>query len=69
MNPPFFLVWCEDGGEPRIKHASITRAENEAQRLAEENPGKKFVVMVPSARFSVRRVNVERFDIETEIPF
>jgi hypothetical protein len=67
--PPYWLVWCEDGGVPRFKHESQHAAECEAQRLAENNPGRSFTVLAPASRFSVRRVNVERFDPEIEIPF
>jgi hypothetical protein len=66
---PFFLVWNEDGFPPRCKHPTCEQAENEAERLANAHPGKQFCVLVPVSRFSVRRVNVERFDLDTQIPF
>lgn len=71
MNPPspFWLVWRENGGAPRVQHATQARAENEAQRLAEQHLGSRFIVLAPVARFSVQRVTVERFDPELEIPF
>lgn len=68
--PPFYLVWCEDGGEPRKKHKHIGSAEAEAERLARNNPGKSFCVMTCVARFTERRVSVERFNpLASEIPF
>lgn len=65
---PFWLVWCEDGGEPRQKHSCAVSAEIEAERLARANPGKSFCVLAPTARFTERRVTVERFDL-LDVPF
>ena len=67
--PPFWLVWCEDGGEPRCKHESQFAAEQEATRLANANPGKRFCVLPCVARYSIQRVNVERFEPEFQVPF
>ena len=66
---PFYLVWNEDGGVPRVKHPTQHSAENEAERLAQQYPGQRFVVLEPVSRFSVRRVNVERFQSTAEVPF
>lgn len=69
-SPPFYLVWCEDGSAPRVKHVTVTRAEGEADRLAREHPGKSFVVLAPLARFTKRELELERFDPSLdEIPF
>ncbi len=68
MEPtPFWLVWCEDGGEPRVKHDSERDAEREAERLARANPGKSFCVLACRARFTETRLHVERF--ADELPF
>jgi hypothetical protein len=68
--PPFYLVWCENGGEPRQKHDTLQSAEREAERLAKVHPGMPFCVMLPVARFTERRVTVERFDVlDTDVPF
>lgn len=68
--PPFYLVWNEDGFAPRFKHSSVTAAENEAERLATANPGQVFYVLIPSCRAVERRVTFERFDVlAPEIPF
>jgi hypothetical protein len=69
-NPPFWIVWNENGGPPRVKHATQQQAEAEAQRLAEAHPGDSFCVLPCASRFSVRRVNIERFEFDTlEVPF
>ena len=68
--PPFYLVWNEDGYPPRHKHATLTCAENEAERLAAAHPGKTFYVLIPSCRAVEKRVAIERFDVfAPEIPF
>lgn len=68
--PPFYPVWNEDGFPPRHKHQSPTSAENEAERLAAQNPGKVFYVLIPSCRAVEKRVTFERFDVNAaEIPF
>lgn len=68
MEPPFWLVWCEDGGEPRVKHDHRGSAEGEARRLAAAHPGKRFCVLPCLGRFSVNNVLVETFDADA-IPF
>ena len=69
-DPPFYLVWRENGIAPRRKHMTITAAENEAERLAKASPGTAFFVLIPSCRTVERRVTVERFDVNaSEVPF
>lgn len=67
--PPFYLVWCEGGGAPRFKHGDPMDAEQEASRLAKENPGRSFVVLAPVVRITAQSVTVERFDPDAYIPF
>ena len=67
--PPFWLVWCEDGGAPRVKHTDPMMAEQEATRLAKEYPGSSFTVLAPIARISFQQVRVERFDPDAYVPF
>ena len=51
-NAPFFwIVWCEGGGNPTVKHADYDRAKREAQRLARANPGRRFVVLAAAIAF------------------
>lgn len=42
---PFWLVWNPAGSPPRMKHATLERAESEAGRLARSNPGQEFFVL------------------------
>lgn len=37
-NVPFWLVWCENGGEPRVKHKTPHQAEAEAERFGQSKP-------------------------------
>jgi hypothetical protein len=68
--PPFYLVWREDGPAPTVKHKTITAAENEAERLAKAMPGATFYVLIPSSCTVERRVTVHRFDVTAcDIPF
>lgn len=49
----FFLVWCENGGAPTVRHADYLTASREAKRLARANPGRRFTVMVAVRGFEV----------------
>jgi hypothetical protein len=41
----FWMVWRLNGKQPRKQHTSREYAEEEAARLARENPGTRFVVL------------------------
>jgi hypothetical protein len=41
----FCFVWTKKGRIPRKVHHTPALAEAEAQRLAAENPGQKFIVL------------------------
>ena len=41
----FFCVWAEYGGIPTVKHTMLALAEAEADRLARNNPGKRFYIL------------------------
>ena len=58
---PFWVVWCEDGGTPVYKHWSVESAKAEAERLANLNPGKTFVILMA--------VDVTWTVVDAEIPF
>lgn len=45
MFEKFWLVWCVQGGAPTHKHLNHGSACDEAERLARNNPGKRFEVM------------------------
>jgi hypothetical protein len=58
---PFWLVWCENGGAPTVKHPSLDSAKREAERLAKANEGRTFHVLEVVGAATVRRVDwVER---------
>jgi hypothetical protein len=67
--PPFWLVWNEDGDAPRMKQRTPDAAEAEARRLALLHPGKAFVVLAPTARYTHVALQEERFDANLYIPF
>lgn len=77
--PQFWCVWCEGGGNPTVKHDSYPRAKAEAQRLARNNPGRRFVVLAAAAAFVKRDVDEVRFttdpymvdqrELDDEVPF
>jgi hypothetical protein len=45
MDQQFWMVWCPQGSSPTAVHASGQLAINEAERLANMNPGKRFYVV------------------------
>ncbi len=53
----FFMVYAQDGGAPTYRHATVDEAKTEAERLARQNPGKKFFVLMTVA--VSKRVDVE----------
>lgn len=71
---PFFLVWCEGGGPPSVRHHTYVQAKKEAQRLARSMPGLRFTVLVAVQGFEVmdlREVTYLGTDssLDDEIPF
>lgn len=48
--PPVFLVWNPHTSEVKYRHKTVESAEQEANRLARENPGTKFHVLVSLGR-------------------
>ena len=49
----FFMLWTKTGHLPRYRHATFDLAATEAERLARENPGKKFIVLKAVAKYHV----------------
>jgi len=41
----FWMVWCEGGMAPKVKHSSALEAGQEAERLARKNPVQRFYVL------------------------
>ena len=70
----FFLVWCEGGGAPTMRHSDYATASREAKRLARGNPGQRFTVMVAVQGFEVNDLKEVRYlgldeAIDDRIPF
>lgn len=45
MKEKFWMVWNENGNQPRYKHTFRPHAEEEAARLAREHKGQTFIVL------------------------
>ena len=41
----FWMVWCEDGFAPTVRHNAEQSARQEAERLARKSPGQRFCVL------------------------
>jgi len=67
--PPFWLVWSPSGDrEPRFKHADSGAAEREAERLADQHPGREFYVLQPTYHVVAQRRLTQRFS-DDAVPF
>lgn len=65
---PFWLVWSPSGlRPPKFRHRSSEEAAAEAERLANANPGREFVVL--GAETSRCAAAMHRIDFDAEIPF
>lgn len=70
MRLQFWMVWCEDGGSPRVKHCNKQLAVAEAERLAKLNPGQVFFVLKATAGARAKEPDIERVKFEFDpIPF
>lgn len=68
--PPFWLVWCENGGPPTVKHPDEASAIREAERLAKRSPGLRFFVLATICAATHQHTVFERFDLTDDgIPF
>jgi hypothetical protein len=73
-NDPFFLVWSPEGWTPpRVKHPTQAKAQEVAEQMARENPGKTFFVVQALSVSCVQppRITYQLRGAETgeEIPF
>ena len=61
----FFMVWTKKGHVPRFTHNTRAEAEAEADRLAAQAPGKKFVVLqaVSKVHVPAEPVSAQSFGI------
>jgi hypothetical protein len=51
----FWMVWCPSRGNPSKKHGLEADAREEAHRLAEENPGYEFFVLLSVGSWMIRQ--------------
>ncbi|PPB85715.1 hypothetical protein [Acinetobacter soli] len=65
----FFMVWCEQGFDPKFKHESLDSAEREAKRLALNNPGKQFHVLQSYSTFEQPELVKRTVHDRNDIPF
>ncbi len=72
----FWLVWDVGGYAPKRQHWTKEAAQNEAQRLASNNPGKTFAIMSCVGAYVCNLSPVEPVkivkrpvDLERDIPF
>ena len=54
---PFWVVWCDGGGTPTVKHGTPESARAEAERLARTNQGRKFHVLGAIGHATCNAVN------------
>ena len=66
MKEPFWIVWCDNGGVPTVKHPTVQSARAEAERLARTNAGRHFHVLQVIGSAVYAQVNWEDYD---PIPF
>jgi hypothetical protein len=66
MADPFWVVWKEGGGAPTFKHASVTDAEAEAERLARTVGGTFHVLQLVA---TCRKNDVQWDRVADEMPF
>lgn len=60
----FWLIWCENGFVPTVKHFTILAARQECERLARKHVGKKFVVLVAYEYMRAEIPMVTRYEME-----
>lgn len=56
-NAPFWMVWNPQGCAPTYKHVTVESAKAEAERLAKNNPGQRFHVLMLQGTCSYNTVN------------
>lgn len=64
----FWMVYGKDQRAPTVRHMTRWQAQQEAQRLAKNNPGIEFYVLAAVDGF-VTHEPVERIKIIEELPF
>ncbi|QXN68054.1 hypothetical protein [Microcystis phage Mae-Yong924-2] len=67
-NDPFFMVYLENERTPTYKHPTLTGAEKEAKRLAEQH-GKKAYVLCSLKSFELAKFKEEDYRPSDDLPF
>ena len=57
----FWMVKAIDGGAPNVMHKSKKSANDEAQRLAETNPGRAYAVLEATNAWSTPKPKARSF--------
>lgn len=65
----FWIVWCMGGGAPTVTHEHPDYANREAERLAAENPGRRFVVLRSERDFHMPAPGPVKTEHVNDIPF
>lgn len=65
-NPGFWVVWCPESGNPRVRHQSREGAESKAKSLAASHRGRAFYVLRAEGFAQVEDVTYTELD---DIPF
>ncbi|MGH0004112.1 hypothetical protein ACQU0X_28910 [Pseudovibrio ascidiaceicola] len=70
--PRFWMVWNPQGSDPRYRHNTRRSADEEASRLARQNPGQEFFVLKAVGGSKAPHPTAEQIKITSstdEIPF
>lgn len=68
----FWMVWSPEGRSPTVAHPYRSDADQEARRLAEENPGRHFFVLQSVEGYKAKHPKVKSIGPdfpETGVPF
>ena len=65
----FWLVWNPAGRSPSHRHKSIEDAVKEAERLARQEPGQRFIVLEALRMCQVPELPIKWSELEEPLPF
>jgi hypothetical protein len=63
----FFLVWEETSGYTKFRHFQKHLAEQEAERLAVSNPGRRFYILAPIEMCTTHNVQWEKMEYPQDV--
>jgi len=58
----FWMVYCDGGGSPLVKHKDVGKANEEAKRIAEKT-GKTTYVLCAVHGFRIPKPQAEHFEV------